>query len=100
MMKDAILNELGQQPFVPHPALKNGHAQTLAGTFIRRRFKLAIENREERLFDIAPGVQVLGYCSWQADRVARPTLGLAHGMAGQSESRYMLGTPDNALAPG
>ena len=99
-MKDAILNELGQQPFVPHPALKNGHAQTLAGTFIRRRFKLAIENREERLFDIAPGVQVLGYCSWQADRVARPTLVLAHGMEGSTESRYMLGTAEKALAAG
>jgi predicted alpha/beta-fold hydrolase len=100
MMKDAILNELGQQPFVPHPALKNGHAQTLAGTFIRRRFKLTIENREERLFDIVPGVQVLGYCSWQSDRAARPTLVLAHGMEGSTESRYMLGTAEKALAAG
>src|ERR1041384_2698235 len=53
MMKDAILDELGKQPFVPHAALKNGHAQTLAGALIPRRFRRVIENREERLFDVA-----------------------------------------------
>jgi uncharacterized protein len=100
LMKDAILNELGRQPFVPHPALKNGHAQTLAGALMPRRFKLAVENREERLFDIAPGAQVLGYASWQADRTTRPTLVLAHGMEGSTESRYMLGTAEKALAAG
>jgi uncharacterized protein len=100
MMKDAILDELGQPAFVPHPALKNGHAQTLAGALMRRRFKLTAGNREERLFDIAPGVQVLGYCSWQAERTAHPTLVLAHGMEGSTESRYMLGTAEKALAAG
>ena len=100
MMKDAILSELEKQPFVPHPRLKNGHAQTLAGALIRRRFKRVIENCEERLFDIAPGGQVLGHCSWQADRTIRPTLVLAHGMEGSTESRYMLGTAEKALAAG
>src|SRR4030095_6384986 len=87
-------------PFVPHPALKNGHAQTLAGALIPRRFKLTTENREERLFQVAPGMQVLGYCSWQSDRAAHPTLVIAHGMEGSSESRYMLGTAEKALAAG
>ncbi|HKQ04011.1 MAG TPA: alpha/beta fold hydrolase [Blastocatellia bacterium] len=100
MTKDAILNELEKQPFVPHPRLKNGHAQTLAGALIRRRFKRVIENCEERLFDIAPGGQVLGHCSWQADRTIRPTLVLAHGMEGSTESRYMLGTAEKALEAG
>lgn len=99
-MKDAILNELGRLPFIPHPALKNSHAQTLAGALIPRRFKLATENREERLFQVAPGVRVLGYCSWQANRKAQPTLVLAHGMEGSTESRYMLGTAEKALAAG
>ena len=100
MTKDAILNELKRRPFLPHPALKNSHAQTLAGALIRRRFRRAVERREERLFDIAPGVRVLGYCSWQADRRAHPTLVLAHGMEGSTESRYMLGTAEKALAAG
>lgn len=100
MTKDTILNELGRVPFVPHPALKNGHAQTLAGALIPRRFKLAMANREERLFTVAPGIQVLGYCSWQAERRAHPTLVLAHGMEGSTESRYMLGTAEKALAAG
>lgn len=99
-MKDAILNGPGRQPFVPHPALKNGHAQTLAGALVPRRFKRAIEGREERLFDTAPGVRVLGYCSWQANRTGCPTLVLAHGMEGSTESRYMLGTAEKALAAG
>jgi uncharacterized protein len=100
MTKDAILNEMKRRPFVPHPALKNGHAQTLAGALLRRRFRRAVEPRQERLFDIAPGVRVLGYCSWQADRRAHPTLVLAHGMEGSTESRYMLGTAEKALAAG
>jgi uncharacterized protein len=100
MTKDAILNELGKRRFVPHPALKNGHTQTLAGALIPRRFRRVIENREERLFDVAPEMRVMGYCSWQAERRARPTLVLAHGMEGSTESRYMLGTAEKALAAG
>ena len=100
MMKDAIFNELNKQPFVPHPALKNGHAQTLAGALIRRRFKRVVENREERLFAIPPGGQVLGHCSWQPERADCPTLVLAHGMEGSTESRYMLGTAEKALEAG
>ncbi|HJQ25128.1 MAG TPA: alpha/beta fold hydrolase [Blastocatellia bacterium] len=100
MMKDAILNQLNRQPFVPHPALRNGHAQTLAGALLRRRFKLVTENCEARHFEIPPGGQVLGHCSWQPDRASRPTLVLAHGMEGSTESRYMLGTAEKALEAG
>ncbi|HKP11397.1 MAG TPA: alpha/beta fold hydrolase, partial [Blastocatellia bacterium] len=39
-------------------------------------------------------------CSWQADRSSCPTLVLAHGMEGSTESRYMLGTAEKALAAG
>lgn len=98
--KAGILNQLALTPFIAHPALKNGHAQTLAGTLIRRRFKLVLENREARIFDIAPGVRVLAQCSWQPDRQSRPTLLIAHGMEGSTESRYMLGTAEKALGAG
>jgi len=97
---DEIINHLERTPFIPHPALRNAHAQTLIGTFIRRRFKLVIENTEARIFDIAPGVQVLAHCSWQKDRASKPTLLIVHGMEGSTESRYMLGTAEKALEAG
>jgi predicted alpha/beta-fold hydrolase len=100
MTKETILDKLTARPFVPHPRLKNGHVQTLAGAVIRRRFKLVTTNLQSRIFDTAPGVQVLAYCSWQANRRAHPTLILLHGMEGSTESRYMLGTADKALVSG
>ena len=99
-MKEDIHNHLAQMPFVPHPALKNAHAQTLAGALLPRRFKLVTERTEPRFFDVAPGVRVLAHCSWQDDRASKPTLIIAHGMEGSTESRYMLGTAEKALEAG
>jgi predicted alpha/beta-fold hydrolase len=98
--KDEIINRLARMPFVPHPALRNAHAQTLIGTVLRRRFKLVVENSEARIFDTAPGVQVLAHCSWQEGRASKPTLLVLHGMEGSTESRYMLGTAEKALEAG
>ena len=42
---------------------------------------------------------VLAHCSWQEER-NRPTLILLHGMEGSTESRYMMGTAEKALAAG
>src|ERR1044072_5916565 len=98
MTKAEIFNQLTATPFVPHARLKNGHAQTLAGKLIRRRFKRVPENTEARIFNTAAGVQVLTHCSWQPQRLARPTLIVVHGMEGSTESRYMLGTAEKALA--
>jgi hypothetical protein len=97
MTKEEILKRLEEMPFVPHPALKNAHAQTIIGALIPRRFKLVTQNTEARFFDVAPGVRVLAHCSWQPERAQRPTLLIAHGMEGSSESRYMLGTAEKAL---
>jgi predicted alpha/beta-fold hydrolase len=99
-MKEKIAEQLASTPFVPHPALKNPHAQTIMGTLIPRRFKLVQHNSEPRIFDVAPGIRVLGLCSWQEDRTRKPTLLIVHGMEGSVESRYMLGTADKALAAG
>jgi predicted alpha/beta-fold hydrolase len=98
--KDEMIGQLARTPFIPHPALKNAHAQTLGGALLRRRFKLVSENAEARLFDVAPDAQTLARCSWQADRASKPTLLLAHGMEGSTESRYMLGTAEKALGAG
>ncbi|HEX8091012.1 MAG TPA: alpha/beta fold hydrolase [Blastocatellia bacterium] len=100
MTKENILKQLSEAPFVPHPAIKNAHAQTIMGTLIPRRFKRVTENTEARFFDVAPGVRVLARCSWQGDRASRPTLVIAHGMEGSAESRYMLGTAEKALEAG
>ncbi len=99
-MKEKITEQLAQKPFIPHPALKNGHAQTIVGTLIPRRFPEVSANSEPRLFDTVEGVQVLGYCSWLEDKGAKPTLILVHGMEGSADSRYMLGTAEKALAAG
>jgi uncharacterized protein len=97
MTKDRILEHLARIPFVPPPKLRNAHAQTVAGTLIPRRFKLGTE---PRYFDTVPGVRVLAHCSWQMERERQPTLVLLHGMEGSTESRYMLGTAEKALAAG
>src|SRR6266478_6438195 len=100
MTKTDIAKRLEKSPFIPHPALKNPHAQTIAGTMIRRRFKSLDDRTESRFFDTHPGVRVLAHCSWQEERTSRPTLVIAHGMEGSTESRYMLGTAEKALAAG
>ncbi|HSB12268.1 MAG TPA: alpha/beta fold hydrolase, partial [Blastocatellia bacterium] len=70
------------------------------GHFIPRRFRMVDRRPEPRVFDTAPGVRVLTHCSWQEDRLSKATLILVHGMEGSSESRYMLGTAEKALAAG
>jgi len=100
MIEQSVIKHLQQHPFVPHPALKNAHAQTLAGYFIRRRFKVINTSTESRYFDTSPGVRVLTHCSWQDDPASKPTLVLVHGMEGSTDSRYMLGTAEKALAAG
>ena len=100
MNKELIVSHIARMPFNPPPKLKNAHAQTLAGTVIPRRFNAILRNSEPRFFDIAPAVRVLAHCSWQRNRRQRPTLVILHGMEGSTESRYMLGTAEKALAAG
>jgi predicted alpha/beta-fold hydrolase len=100
MMKEDILKYFARMPFVPPQTLRNAHAQTVAGTLLPRRFKIVAENSESRYFDTAPGVKVLAHCSWHKERGGRPTLVILHGMEGSTESRYMLGTAEKALAAG
>src|SRR6266850_8045474 len=89
---------LAARPFTPHPFFISGHAQTLSG-YAWPRYFLMTEHRddEKRLFQIEPGVQLLGYCHWLADRHSHPTLIIVHGLEGSSEARYMLGTAAKAV---
>jgi len=86
------------RPFIPRRWLRGGHAQTVASFLIPRRIHLPAS--EERLIEVAPGVQVLCHCHWQADRARPLTIIIVHGLEGSSDSQYMLGIAEKALAVG
>ena len=52
------------------------------------------------MIEVAPGVQVLCHCHWQADRARALTVIIVHGLEGSSTSQYMLGVTEKALAAG
>ncbi len=97
-----IERTLKQKPFRPHPLFRNGHAQTLVAYVWPRRgeFGRAEHNDEARTFEVEPGVRVLAYCRWQAERRAHPTLVIVHGLEGSSESIHVLGTAQKAYRAG
>jgi len=86
------------RPFIPRRWLRGGHVQTIASFLIGRRFRLP--EPEERLIDVEPGVRVLCHCHWQADRANALTVIIVHGLEGSSDSQYMLGVTEKALAAG
>jgi len=76
--------------------------QTIASFVLSRRIHLP--PAEERLVEVAPGVQVRCWCHWQGsgiqDRRQRLTLIVVHGLEGSAESQYMFGIGRNGLAAG
>src|ERR1700758_3144232 len=87
------------EKFEPHPLLKNGHAMTIVSAFARRRF--ALSPAEERLFEVDAESKILGRCHWQPGKRRNvPVLVLVHGLEGSSESNYMLGIAEKAVAAG
>ncbi|HWW74129.1 MAG TPA: alpha/beta fold hydrolase [Pyrinomonadaceae bacterium] len=91
------------KPFVPHPLLRNPHAQTVAASTQpgrRRSFREEGALYESRLFEVEEGTRVLLRCRWQEERKSAPTLLLLHGLEGSTESLYMLGTAQKAFRRG
>ncbi len=91
---------LGQKPFRPHPLFKSRHAQTLAGYAWPRRYRLESIRDEERLFEVAPGVRLLGHCRWHPEARRQPTIVLWHGIEGSSSSVYMLAMAEKGFRAG
>jgi uncharacterized protein len=94
--------------FEPHRWLRNGHAQTIAVAFVRRRF--ALPSGEERLFRVDAETQLKGLCHWQREgargsgdprpRRDLPVIVIVHGLEGSCESGYSAGIADKAWARG
>src|SRR5215475_3258884 len=75
--------------FEPHPWLRGGHLQTLAGNFLPREDHLPFS--DERLFEVEDGVRVRCQCHWQPKRTETMTLMIVHGLEGSSASGYVIG---------
>jgi predicted alpha/beta-fold hydrolase len=89
-----------EKPFQPHPLLSNAHAQTLGAYAWPRRSSLRTKPDDERLFEVAPGVNVLAHCRWQAERRQHPTLLVWHGIEGSTSSVYMQAMAKKGFAAG
>jgi uncharacterized protein len=86
------------ESFRPRRGLRGGHRQTLAAFFLPRR--IVLPTPEQRLVEVDAGVKVLCHCHWQPDRERALTVLAVHGLEGSSESKYMMGVADKALAAG
>ncbi len=105
--------------FEPHRWLRSGHLQTMAGSFLRRKF--ALPEGEERLFRVDAETQLKGICHWQREeagsrtrpgrsevrplhggnrRLDLPVIVIVHGLEGSCDSNYMRGIADKAWARG
>src|SRR6476620_1965592 len=90
--------ELVFDPFVPRRYLRNRHAMTLAGNFLRRKNNLPAA--EECLFRVDTDTQVLCHCHWHPDAERRATVIIVHGLEGSSLSQYVTGNSAKAWDAG
>jgi predicted alpha/beta-fold hydrolase len=100
---EEVARAFRSKPFVPHPLVKGGHAQTVAATLRVQRLaelRAAQGIYESRTVEVETGARVLLNCRWQAERRRAPSLLLIHGLEGSSRSLYVLGTARKAYAAG
>ncbi|QQS48475.1 MAG: alpha/beta fold hydrolase [Acidobacteriota bacterium] len=100
---DAMAGRLAGRPFAPHPAMRNGHAMTILGKLLPRKFGIVESSEypgERREFETEPGTRVVAYCHWQQDRLSHPTVMIIHGLEGSAEASYVLGVATKAWEAG
>jgi predicted alpha/beta-fold hydrolase len=87
---------LAPDTFVPRRGFRGGHAQTLAGNFMRRENRLPPP--VDRLFEVEPEVQVLCHCHWQPEEIKHRamTVIIVHGLEGSTASQYVVGLGSKA----
>lgn len=89
----------GIPEFQPCGLLRSGHAQTIAGAFVPRKF--ALPEAEKRLFQVDAESRLLAYCHWQPSRRKdAPVIVIIHGLEGSSESSYVRGIAEKAFQRG
>jgi hypothetical protein len=86
------------ESFIPRAYLRNRHAMTMAGNFLRRANSLPAA--EECLYHVDADAQVLCHCHWQPDAERHATVIIVHGLEGSSVSRYVIGNANKAWAAG
>jgi predicted alpha/beta-fold hydrolase len=86
--------------FEPYPLLRNGHLMTIIPALWMRRLPPIKTPSIDRLFQVAPHVQVLAKCHFAPDAKSRPTIIILHGLEGSSQTPYVLGLTHKALEHG
>ncbi|MCU1255069.1 MAG: Alpha/beta hydrolase [Candidatus Angelobacter sp.] len=92
------LKDLVFDSYVPRRYLRNRHAMTLAGNFLRRKSDLPAP--EECLYRVDADTQVLCHCHWHPDSERRATVIIVHGLEGSSLSQYVIGNATKAWNAG
>jgi len=94
-----VMLDMSEIAFQPHPLLRSGHAQTIAGAFLLRKFDLP--RGRERLFQVDAWSKILGKCHWQEGKPREaPVLVIVHGLEGSSDSGYVRGIAEKAYSRG
>lgn len=104
-MNDQTINfSSATQKFQPLPfnapfLLRNGHSMTIFAALYQRTFS-ALPVAEKREFHTTADTTVIGYCHWQANRLQHKTILQIHGLEGDAERHYMMGTAEKAWRAG
>ncbi len=86
-------------PFNAPVLLRNGHSMTIFAALYQRSFP-ALSVGEKREFKTAPDTTVIGYCHWQPNRLQCKTILQIHGLEGDANRHYMMGTAEKAWRAG